>query len=150
MLGRVAAASDDAPGLVVDLRLHAVADAVVGVGQAVDHVAEVAEARAIRLDGVIAPAGLAEECQRIGRRFTPAVGGHDAADHVFEPRHPQPCAELAGEPTSHADVVGVHVGDEDAGERLGLRLVVITTLVRSYSLDSRWNSNAPPEALNGR
>src|SRR5690606_36583306 len=33
---------------------------------------------------------------------------------------------------------------------LKLRLVVIATLVRSQSLLSRWNSNAPPEALNGR
>jgi hypothetical protein len=33
---------------------------------------------------------------------------------------------------------------------LKLRLVVITTLVRWYSLLSRWNSNAPPDALNGR
>jgi hypothetical protein len=30
------------------------------------------------------------------------------------------------------------------------RLVVITTLVCSYSLDSRWNSKAPPAWLNGR
>jgi hypothetical protein len=33
---------------------------------------------------------------------------------------------------------------------LKLRLVVITTLVRSYSLLSRWNSKAPPDGLNGR
>ena len=31
-----------------------------------------------------------------------------------------------------------------------LRLVVIATLVCSYSLDSRWNSKAPPAWLNGR
>ena len=31
-----------------------------------------------------------------------------------------------------------------------LRLVVMTTLVRSKSLLNRWNSEAPPEALNGR
>ena len=33
---------------------------------------------------------------------------------------------------------------------LKLRLVVMTTLVRSQSLLSRWKSKAPPEALNGR
>ena len=31
-----------------------------------------------------------------------------------------------------------------------LRLVVIATLVCSYSLDSRWNSKAPPAWLNGK
>ena len=31
-----------------------------------------------------------------------------------------------------------------------LRLVVMMTLARSQSLLSRWKSNAPPEALNGR
>ena len=30
------------------------------------------------------------------------------------------------------------------------RLVVIITLVCSYSLDSRWNSSAPPAWLKGR
>ena len=30
------------------------------------------------------------------------------------------------------------------------RLLVIITLVCSYSRDSRWNSNAPPAWLNGR
>jgi predicted lysophospholipase L1 biosynthesis ABC-type transport system permease subunit len=33
---------------------------------------------------------------------------------------------------------------------LKLRLVVMMTLVRSYSLLRRWKSSAPPEALNGR
>ena len=33
---------------------------------------------------------------------------------------------------------------------LKLRLVVMMTLVRSWSLLSRWKSSAPPEALNGR
>ncbi len=33
---------------------------------------------------------------------------------------------------------------------LKLSLVVMTTLVRSQSLLSKWNSKAPPEALNGR
>ena len=30
------------------------------------------------------------------------------------------------------------------------RLVVMTTLVCSYSLESRWNSSAPPACENGR
>ncbi|QXX74328.1 hypothetical protein MHY1_01139 [Methylovirgula sp. HY1] len=33
---------------------------------------------------------------------------------------------------------------------LKLRLVVMITLVRSWSLLKRWKSSAPPDALNGR
>jgi hypothetical protein len=32
---------------------------------------------------------------------------------------------------------------------LKMRLVMMTTLVRSHSLLRRWNSSAPPKALNG-
>jgi len=37
-----------------------------------------------------------------------------------------------------------------ADDSLKLRFVVMTMLVRSYSLLRRWNSKAPPEGLKGR
>ena len=41
-------------------------------------------------------------------------------------------------------------GPKTLAHSLKLRLVVMMTLVRSYSLLRRWKSNAPPEALSGR
>ena len=64
-----------------------------------------------------APAGALEELDRVGRRLAAGVGHHHAAGQVLEPRHPQAHAELARQPAGHADVVGVHVGDEHARQR---------------------------------
>ena len=111
------AADDDLPRALADVDRFAVVDAPIAVGQRMDVLAEVAEARVIAVDRRRAPAGAPVELGGVRRGFTSGVGHRDAAVQVFEPRHPQPAAEPAGQPAGHADMVRVHVGDEDARDR---------------------------------
>ena len=52
------------------------------------------------------------------------------------------------QPVQHAVVIFASPNTLDHSAKS--RLLVIITLVCSYSFDSRWNSNAPPAWLNGR
>ena len=117
VLGRVPAADHHTPGVRADAQLLAVAQAPIAVRERVDVLAEVAETRTVGLDRRRAPAGTAAELDGIIRRLAAGVGHHDAAAQVLQPRHPQANAELARQPAGHADMVGMHVGDEHARQR---------------------------------
>ncbi len=134
MFRRMAGADDDPPVVLADADHLAVADAPVAVGQRMDALAEVAEARAVVLDGRITPAGAVVEDHAVVRRLAAGVGGEHAAVQVFQPRHPQPALELLGQPAGHADMVGVHVGGEDAAQTLAVRGLAEQLAPRGQSL----------------
>ena len=116
MLGRMAGAHNDAPGIRTDLEFFAIGHPAVAVGQGMDVFAKFAKTALVVFDGCIAPAGLAEKRDALVGRLAAGVGCQHAAVQVFKPRHPQAAFEFAREPARHAHVVGVHVGDKDAAQ----------------------------------
>lgn len=121
MLGRMATADDDPPVVRADVHGLAVADAPKAVGQRMQILAKAAEAGAVDIERLFAPAGLAVKADGLVGRLPAGVACQGAAGQVFEPCHPQPAAELAREPAGHADMVRVHVGAQDARDARALR-----------------------------
>ena len=92
--------------------------APVAVGQGVDALAEVAEAGAVVLDRRRRSSrrgGRSRSRRRGASRPVSATSTRQVrySSRVIHSRH----VELARQPAGHADVVGVHVGDEDARQR---------------------------------
>ncbi|MCY1269743.1 hypothetical protein D9M68_195560 [compost metagenome] len=121
MFGRVAGADDDLPVVRANTDGVAIGQAVEALGQGVDVLAEAAEAGAVHLDRFVVPACAAIELDRVIGRRAPRIRRQHAAHQVFQPRHPQLAVELAGQPPGHADVVGVHMGHEQARQATGER-----------------------------
>ncbi|MNN30183.1 hypothetical protein D3C81_1438240 [compost metagenome] len=124
MLRRMTGADDDLPVVVADADGGAVFQAPEAFRQGVDKFAEAAEAGPVDLDGVVIPAGAAVELDGVVRRGASGIGGQHAAHQVFHPGHPQLAAEFAPEPAGHANMVGVHVGDEEPCQAVGQRAAV--------------------------
>jgi hypothetical protein len=92
-------------------------DAAVALRQGVDAFAEIAESGPVILQRRLAPACPAIERDTVVGCLTTGICGQHAAVQVLQPRHPQPAVELAREPPGHADVVRMHVGAKDPGQR---------------------------------
>src|SRR5690606_15863716 len=95
VLGRMPGADDHLPVVVADAQPVAVAQALVALGQRVDVAPEAAEAGAVGIDRLLVPAGAPVEELAVVGRLASRIGDQDAAAEVFEPRHPEPAAELA-------------------------------------------------------
>ncbi len=121
MLRRVARPHHHAPEVVANRDLLAVDDAPDAVWQGVQRLAEAAEAGAVAVHRVLAPAGGAIEAHAVLRSLAAGVGGEHPAHQVLKPGNPQAAVELARDPAGHADVVGVHVGDEHPGHPLAVQ-----------------------------
>ena len=117
MLWRVTGTNDDAPGVRSYFDEFAICHAPIAVGQRMDVLAKLAEPGLVVFNGGIAPARAFEKGHTVIRRFTAGIGCEDAAVEVLQPSHPQAAIELAGKPTGHADVIRMHVGGNDAGQR---------------------------------
>jgi hypothetical protein len=104
--------------MIADRDVLAVLHASIAVGERVDHLAEAAESRAVAFNVVVAPSRLAIEAHAVFRRLAAPCRHQHAALQVFESRHPQAAVEAAGDPAGHADVVRVHVRDQDARDAL--------------------------------
>jgi len=117
MLGRMAIADDDSPGVAPDDDFLPVDDPSVAIWQGVDVLSEVAEASTVSLERRLAPAGFTIELEGLGRRLATRVGDHDSAGQVLEGTHPEARIELARQPPGQSDMVGMHVGAEDPRDR---------------------------------
>ena len=111
------AADDHLPFVRADAQAIAVPDAAIGVGQAMNHPAEITEFRLVALQFRGIPARGPIEIQAGGRRSAARIGGDDPARQVFETAHPQRDLESFRQPACQAAMVRVHVSDHDPGRR---------------------------------
>jgi len=120
MLRRMARADDDAPLAAADRQFIVLAQTAEDVGHARDILAETAETRRIAVDAALAEAGRAVEIQRFLRRFAAGVEDQRLAHQEIGARHLEFDVPFAREPAGEADMIGMEMGDDEAGDGLAL------------------------------
>ena len=114
MLGRVAATDDHLPFVRTELQHLSVAQSLVMLRQRRHTFSESTETGAVIPDRLLSPAGCPIKADAIFGRAATGIGHQYPAGEVFEAGHHQFDAELARQPSGHADMVGMHMRDDDA------------------------------------
>ena len=120
MFGRVTRPNHNTPAIVADLDVIPLAEAAIAVGHGVNALSKATEAGLVGLDRLLVPTGCIIEPHAIVRGLAPRIGRQHPARDIFQPAHPKTAVELARDPSSHADMVRMHVGDKNPRDRLAL------------------------------
>src|SRR6476620_1780841 len=79
------------------------------------HLPKIAEACTVLLNSILVPTRAPIKANTVLRRFPAGVRNKRSASQIFQARHPKSAIELASQPSCHANVVRMHMSDQNPG-----------------------------------
>ena len=124
MFRRMARADFNAPCKTVNDNFIILFDALIGLRQRVNMLAEPAKSRAITLQSVLVKTGSAIKANALIGHVFAGIGGHSTAHQIIGTRHMEIGIKAFDQPTGQPDMVGMHMGDNHLMDRLAAHKAV--------------------------